>query len=134
VLFTFPSVQLDMKGPAGLVARGMPTWWSFDLLRRLALQPDEAASDDDVEARLTSGASVLMTKRRFEGMLQAGYPMWNHRTAVEITWTASSPERWGSCLPARLGVGRPVVVDLCALAAMGGVLLSLVVWKEARRR
>ena len=39
VLFTFPAVQMDMKGPAGIVARAMPTWWAFDLLRRVALAP-----------------------------------------------------------------------------------------------
>jgi len=134
VLFTFPSVQLDMKGPAGLVARVMPTWWSFDLLRRLALRPDENATDDEVDARLTRGGSALMTKRRFERMLQDGYPMWNHRSLVEVTWTASAPERWGAQLPERLGDRRPVMVDIGALGAIGVVLLAVVVGKESRRR
>ena len=55
VLFTFPAVQMDMKGPAGIVARAMPTWWGFDLLRRVALEPDDAVDDDAVEARLEAG-------------------------------------------------------------------------------
>ena len=54
VLFTFPAVQMDMKGPAGLVARAMPTWWAFDLLRRVALEPDEAM-DDDAHRRAARG-------------------------------------------------------------------------------
>ena len=43
VLFTIPAVQMDMKGPAGIVARAMPTWWAYDLLRRVALEPDAHA-------------------------------------------------------------------------------------------
>jgi len=112
----------------------MPTWWSFDLLRRLALRPAENAPADEADARLTRGGSALMTRRRFERMLQDGYPMWNHRSLVEVTWTASAPERWGARLPERLGDRRPVMVDIGALGAIGVVLLAVVVGKESRRR
>jgi ABC-type multidrug transport system ATPase subunit/pSer/pThr/pTyr-binding forkhead associated (FHA) protein len=134
VLFTFPAVQLDMRGPAGVVARAMPTWWSFDALRRLALRADEGESDDALDARLQSGRPALMTKARFERMLQDGYSMWNYRSRVEITWTASGPERWGAALPARLGHWRPLAVDLGALAAIGVGLFAAAVGKEWRRR
>ena len=134
VLFTFPSVQLDMKGPAGLVARVMPTWWSFDLLRRLALQPDENATHEALEARLAEGGGALMTKARFEKMLQEGYPMWNYRSSVEITWTASTPERWAAALPAGLGRGRTLAVDALALGAFAALLLAVAVRTESKRR
>ena len=37
VLFTSPAIHMDMKGPAGQVAHAMPTWWAYDLLRRLGV-------------------------------------------------------------------------------------------------
>jgi hypothetical protein len=119
VLFTIPSVQLDMKGPAGLVARAMPTWWGYDLLRRVALTPDEALDDDRMEAKLAAGGPVLMRKARFERMLQDGYSMFNYRGAVEMTWTASWPEE----LAAQLGT-RPARLDAAALAGFAGLLLA----------
>ncbi len=132
VLFTFPSVQLDMKGPAGLAARAMPTWWSYDLLRRIALAPDALSSDDEAESRLADGKLVLMTKSRFESMLREGFPMWNYRNSVEITWTASAPERWGAHLPEGLGYWRPAALDAAALLAMAIGLLILVVVGQVR--
>ncbi len=119
VLFTIPSVQLDMKGPAGLVARAMPTWWAYDLLRRVALAPDERLGDDAMEARLAAGGPVLMRKARFETMLQDGYSMFNYRGAVEMTWTASWPE----ALAGKLGA-TPAGVDAGALAGFAGLLLA----------
>jgi len=123
VLFTVPAVQMDMKGPAGLVARAMPTWWSFDLLRRVALAPDDRADDDAIEARLKAGRPVLMTKRRFESMLREGYLMFQYRGAIETTWTASLPEAIAARLPPRGGGGHPAAVDVLVLVAFAGGLL-----------
>ncbi len=119
VLFTIPSVQLDMKGPAGLVARAMPTWWAYDLLRRVALAPDQALDDDKLEEKLAAGGPVLMRKERFQTMLQDGYNMFNYRGAVEVTWTASWPE----ALAARMAGANPATVDAGALAGFAGLLL-----------
>ena len=119
VLFTIPSVQMDMKGPAGLIARAMPTWWGYDLLRRVALAPSEAMPHDAVEQRLEAGEPMLMTKKRFEAMLQEGYLMFNYRSAIEVTWTAALPERLAGFLPARLGSWRPALVDAAAPAGDG---------------
>jgi hypothetical protein len=130
VLFTFPAVQLDMKGPAGVVARGMPTWWSYDLLRRIALAPDAARADEAIDARLAAGEPTLLTRGRFESMLREGFPMWSYRSVVEITWTASAPERLGAALPEALGHWRPAVVDA---AALGGMSLALLVWTRRRQ-
>ena len=124
VLFTFPAVQMDMKGPAGVIARAMPTWWSFDLLRRVALAPYEAMDDDTLEAEIKAGRPVLMTRRRIESMLGAGYLILQHRGAIETTWTASLPERLGSALPARLREGRPAAADALVLAGIGAGLLA----------
>jgi hypothetical protein len=115
---------MDMKGPAGLVARAMPTWWAFDLFRRVALAPDDAAPHDALEERLRRNESVLMTKARFEAMLQEGYMMFNYRGAIETVWTASLPERLGRALPERLGRWRPVAVDVLALSGFAVVLLG----------
>jgi ABC transport system ATP-binding/permease protein len=120
VLFTIPSVQMDMKGPAGLIARAMPTWWSYDLLRRVALAPDQAQNDDAMEARLEGGGPALMRRARFESMLQDGYPMFNYRSVVELTWTASWPEE----LAAQAGWTHPAAVDAIALGAFGTLLLA----------
>jgi ABC transport system ATP-binding/permease protein len=125
VLFTVPAVQMDMKGPAGMVARAMPTWWSFDLLRRVALAPDNAADDDAIEARLKTGRPVLMTKRRFESMLREGYLMFQYRGGIETTWTASLPETIAARLPRRWGGGHPAAVDAIVLAFFAGALLLL---------
>jgi ABC-type multidrug transport system ATPase subunit len=124
VLFTSPSVQLDMHGPAGLVARAMPTWWSYDLLRRVALAPGDAVDDDGVEGQLKQGGPVLMTKERFERMLQDGYEMFRYRSAIEITWAASLPESLGEHLPARLGRWRAGAADALVLAGFGLALLA----------
>jgi ABC-type multidrug transport system ATPase subunit len=124
VLFTSPSVQMDMKGPAGLVARAMPTWWAYDLMRRVALAPDQSLDDDRVEEKLQAGGPVLMPKARFEHMLQDGYMMFNYRGAIEITWTASWPEALAGSLPARLGAARPAAVDALALSGFGFALLA----------
>jgi hypothetical protein len=133
VLFTFPAVQLDMKGPAGVIARAMPTWWSFDLLRRIALAPDEALGHDAIEARLAQGRTALMTRDRFEAMLREGYPMWNYRSAVEVTWAAAGPEQWGRALPKAWAGFRPIAVDVAALGFMGAALFAIAVRKETNR-
>jgi hypothetical protein len=134
VLFTFPAVQLDMKGPAGIIARGMPTWWAYDLLRRIAIAPDAAADDEAIEARLAAGESALLTRTRFESMLREGFPMWSYRSTVEITWTATGPERWGAALPEAWGAARPALVDTAALSGMGALLLALTVRRQSRAR
>ncbi len=120
VLFTIPAVQMDMKGPAGIIARAMPTWWSYDLLRRVALAPDEAMDDDAMAAKLDGGAPALMRRSRFEGMLQDGYSMFNYRSVVEMTWTSSWPEE----LAARAGWKHAASVDAAALAGFGILLLA----------
>lgn len=124
VLFTFPAVQMDMRGPAGLVARAMPTWWAYDLLRRVALFPDEALDDDALQQKLEAGGPALMTRARFERMLRDGYPMFNYRGAVELTWTAAWPEALGERLPAALGTRRAAAADALALAGFGALLLA----------
>ncbi|HEY8148801.1 MAG TPA: FHA domain-containing protein [Vicinamibacteria bacterium] len=124
VLFTFPAVQMDMKGPAGVIARAMPTWWSFDLLRRVALAPYESMDDDALEAQVESGRPVLMTRRRIESMLGAGYPILQHRGAIEATWTASLPEALARRLPARLGYWGPAAADALVLGALASGLLA----------
>ena len=124
VLFTFPAVQMDMKGPAGVIARAMPTWWSFDLLRRVALAPYEAVDDDALDAQIQSGRPVLMTRRRIESMLGAGYPILQHRGAIEATWTASLPEALARRLPARLGYWGPAAADALVLGALASALLA----------
>jgi ABC-type multidrug transport system ATPase subunit/pSer/pThr/pTyr-binding forkhead associated (FHA) protein len=125
VLFTFPAVQMDMKGPAGVIARAMPTWWSFDLLRRVALAPYEAMDDDALEAQIKAGQPVLMTRRRIESMLGAGYMILQHRGAIETTWTASLPERLGQPLPEGLGPRRALIVDLSVLVGFSLALFAL---------
>jgi ABC-type multidrug transport system ATPase subunit/pSer/pThr/pTyr-binding forkhead associated (FHA) protein len=125
VLFTIPAVHMDMRGPAGLVAKAMPTWWSFDLLRRLALAPDTAMPHDVIEKRLEAGETVLMTKQRFEEMFREGYPVLQHRSRIEVTWTASAPERLAERLPAALGRWRPVLLDTGLLCGLGLGLLAL---------
>jgi ABC-type multidrug transport system ATPase subunit/pSer/pThr/pTyr-binding forkhead associated (FHA) protein len=122
VLFTIPSVQMDMKGPAGLIARAMPTWWGYDLLRRVALAPGEAMAHEATEERLKAAEPTLMTKKRFEEMLGEGYLMFNYRSAIEVTWTAAFPERLAQALRV-----RPAIVDAAALLAMAAGLLALTV-------
>ncbi|HET7293560.1 MAG TPA: FHA domain-containing protein [Vicinamibacteria bacterium] len=133
VLFTFPAVQMDMKGPAGIVARAMPTWWAYDLLRRVALAPDSALDDDALEAKLEAGGPVLMTRARFEKMLREGYMMFNHRSAIEMTWTASWPEALGARLPAALGERRAALVDTTALLGFAGLLLAATAALQKRK-
>jgi ABC-type multidrug transport system ATPase subunit len=123
VLFTIPSVQMDMKGPAGIVARAMPTWWAYDLMRRVALAPDEALEDEAIDARLAAGRPVLMTKARVERMVQDGFMLFNYRGLIETTWVASLPERIGAALPGSEAV-RPALVDAGALAGFALVLLA----------
>jgi hypothetical protein len=125
VLFTFPAVQMDMKGPAGVIARAMPTWWSFDLLRRVALAPYEAMDDDALEAEIKAARPVLMTRRRIESMLGAGYLILQHRGAIETTWTASLPERLGAHLPEGLGSSRALLVDVSVLVGLALALFAL---------
>jgi len=57
-------------------------------------------------------------------MLRAGYPMFQYRGAIEVTWTASFPEALGERLPARLGPWRAGGADALVLAAMGAALLA----------
>ena len=132
VLFTIPAVQMDMKGPAGIVARAMPTWWTYDLLRRVALESDAHASDDAIDARLQEGGPVLMTRDRFEGMVQQGFLLFQHRGAIETTWTASLPDALGERLPARLGYWRAAAADALALAAFGLALLAAAIALQRR--
>lgn len=122
VLFTSPSVHMDMKGPAGYVARAMPTWWSFDLLRRIALEPDAALHDDSILARLGSGGRVLMSRDRFESMLREGYMLFQYRSGIETTWTAALPERLAGHVHDGPEFWRPALVDT---AALGGFALAL---------
>jgi ABC-type multidrug transport system ATPase subunit len=133
VLFTIPSVQLDMKGPAGLIARAMPTWWAYDLLRRVALAPELALDDDAIEGRLQAGRPVLMTKNRFEAMLQEGYPMFNYRGGIEVTWTASFPDKLGEHLPQALGRWRPALADTAALTLFGSAFLAATALLQKRK-
>jgi len=132
VLFTIPAVQMDMKGPAGMVARAMPTWWAYDLMRRVALAPDEAADGDAIEARLKAGGPVLVTKRRLESLVNDGYPMFQYRGAFETSWTASLPESLAERLPARLGHARTAVVDVLALLAFALALFAATVRLKRR--
>jgi ABC-type multidrug transport system ATPase subunit/pSer/pThr/pTyr-binding forkhead associated (FHA) protein len=132
VLFTTPAVQMDMKGPAGVVARAMPTWWAYDLLRRVSLAPDHHASDDAIEARLLAGDRVLMTRDRFESMAQEGYMLFRLRSGIELTWTASLPDALGERMPGRLGYWRPAAVDALVLAGFALALLSAAVALQAR--
>jgi ABC-type multidrug transport system ATPase subunit/predicted component of type VI protein secretion system len=132
VLFTFPAVQMDMKGPSGLVARAMPTWWAFDLLRRVALAPTDALDDDTLEARLKAGGPELMTRRRIESMLNEGYLILQHRGAIETTWTASLPDAIARRLPGALGRWGPAVADTLVLAAFGLGLLALAAAAQRR--
>ena len=80
--------------------------------------------DDALEAEIKAGRPVLMTRRRIESMLGAGYLILQHRGAIETTWTASLPERLGSALPARLREGRPAAADALVLAGIGAGLLA----------
>lgn len=132
VLFTVPAVQMDMKGPSGFVARAMPTWWAFDLLRRVALEPGDALEDDQIEEQLKARGPVLMTKRRLEGMLQEGYMMFNYRSAMEATWTASLPETLAERLPTSLGRWRPAAVDALALLAFATVFMTATAFLQRR--
>jgi ABC transport system ATP-binding/permease protein len=132
VLFTIPAVQMDMKGPAGIVARAMPTWWAYDLLRRVALESDAHASDEEIDARLQDSRPVLMTRDRFQAMVQQGYMLFQHRGAIETTWTASLPDALGRRLPAALGYWRPAVADALALLAFGLALLAAAIALQRR--
>ena len=132
VLFTIPAVQMDMKGPAGIVARAMPTWWAYDLLRRVAMEPDARASDEAIDARLQQGEPVLMTRDRFQEMVQKGYMLFLHRGSIETTWTASLPDALGRRLPAKLGYWRPAAGDALALLAFGLALLAAAVALQRR--
>jgi ABC-type multidrug transport system ATPase subunit len=132
VLFTIPAVQMDMKGPAGIVARAMPTWWAYDLLRRVALAPDTHQSDDAIDARLQGGGSALMTRDRFESMANQGYMLFRYRGGIELTWTASLPDALAARLPARLGYWRPAVADAIVLSAFALALLSAAIALQGR--
>jgi hypothetical protein len=123
---------MDMKGPAGIVARAMPTWWAFDLLRRVALEPDSFESDDALNARVEAGGPVLMTRDRLQSMVQQGYMLLQHRGAIETTWTASLPDALGRRFPARLGYWRPAVADALALAAFALALLAAAIALQRR--
>lgn len=109
VLFTVPAVHMDMAGPSGVVARLMPTWWSYDLLRRVALAPDDALGDEALEKKLEAGGPALVSKKRVDRMLEDGYMLFQYRNAFETTWTASPPER--------LWPGAPLRADALTLLA-----------------
>ena len=74
-----------------------------------------------------------MTRRRLEGMLNDGYPMFQYRGAFETTWTASLPEALAERLPARLGRRRPALIDVLVLAGFGAVLFAATVRLQRRR-
>jgi hypothetical protein len=80
--------------------------------------------DDALEGQMKSGRPVLMTRRRIESMLGAGYLILQHRGAIETTWTASLPEALARRLPARLGGWGPAVADALVLAALASALLA----------
>jgi ABC-type multidrug transport system ATPase subunit/pSer/pThr/pTyr-binding forkhead associated (FHA) protein len=131
VLFTSPAIQMDMKGPAGLVARAMPTWWGFDFLRRIALASDDALPNEEILKRLEAGGPVLMTKKRFESMLQDGYMMFNYRGAIETTWSAAFPE----ILAARVGLkarSPAAAMDALVLLSFAGGLLTATILSQKR--
>ena len=134
VLFTSPAVQMDMKGPSGLVARAMPSWWAYDLLRRVALEDHERIDDAALEKRLEQGEPTLLTRQRLEHMLQEGYPMFQYRGATEITWVASLPDRLAQRVPADAGYWRPAVVDAGVLGGFGALLLAVTVVLQRRVR
>jgi ABC-type multidrug transport system ATPase subunit len=131
VLFTIPSVQMDMKGPAGIVARAMPTWWAYDLMRRVALAPDEALNDEALDARLAAGRPVLMTRARVERMVQDGFMLFNYRGLIETTWVASLPERIAAALPGS-GPVKPALVDAGALGIFALALLAVAAVTQRR--
>ena len=110
----------------------MPTWWSFDLLRRVALEPYEALDDDALEAQIKSGRPVLMTRGRIESMLREGYPILQHRGAIETTWTASLPEALARPRPGRRRHWGPAAVDVLVLAALAGALLAVAALGQRR--
>jgi len=127
VLFTSPAVQMDMKGASGIVARAMPTWWSFDMMRRVALAPVQSIDDDALEAQLAEGGPVLMTRHRFQAMLSDGYMMFDYRDAIEVTWVASLPDALGERLPEALGRRRAAAVDVLVLLGLAAILLAATV-------
>jgi hypothetical protein len=110
----------------------MPTWWAYDLLRRVALAPDAHLSDDAIDARLRGGGSALMTRDRFESMANQGYMVFRYRGRLELTWTASLPDALAARLPARLGYWRPAAVDAMVLAAFALALLSAAIALQGR--
>jgi hypothetical protein len=110
----------------------MPTWWAFDLLRRVALEPDAHASDEAIDARLAAGDPVLMTRDRFQAMVQDGYMLFQRRASIETTWTASLPDALGRRLPERLGYWRPAAADALALASFAAALLAAAIALQRR--
>ncbi|MCM2256969.1 MAG: FHA domain-containing protein [Vicinamibacteria bacterium] len=118
VLFTSPAIHMDMKGPAGQVAHAMPTWWAYDLLRRIALEPSLALDDETLVQRLELGGPVLLDKARFERLVEEGWDVFRHRKAVEMTWVAAWPEQLGASLPAPERA-RARRVDVAALTLFG---------------
>ena len=102
----------------------LPTWWAFDLMRRVALAPGDALDDDQVEAGLKQERYTLLTKARLQRMLNQGYMLNQYRSQIEMTWTASLPDALAEALPERLGASRPAAVDLLALAGFGSLLLA----------
>jgi ABC-type multidrug transport system ATPase subunit len=131
VLFTSPAIQMDMKGPAGFVARAMPTWWGFDLLRRIALVPDDTLPDEAIMKRLEDGDLVLMTRSRFQSMLQEGYMLFNYRGGIETTWTAVFPERVAAGIGLR-GRSRAAAADALVLLLFSGALLAAAILLQKR--
>jgi len=75
---------------------------------------------------------VLMTKRRFERMVQHGYMLFNYRGVIETTWVASLPERIGGFLPERWGTLKPAVVDASALGVLAAALLAVAMFAQRR--
>jgi ABC-type multidrug transport system ATPase subunit/pSer/pThr/pTyr-binding forkhead associated (FHA) protein len=121
VLFTSPAIHMDMKGPAGQVAHAMPTWWAYDLLRRIALEPSLSLDDEALVQRLEQGGPVLLDKRRFERLVEEGWDVFRHRRAIEMTWVASWPETLGAGLPGAERE-RAVRIDVAVLLLFGLVL------------
>jgi hypothetical protein len=73
-----------------------------------------------------------MTRDRFQSMVQQGYMLFQHRAAIETTWTASLPDALGRRLPEGLGYWRPAAADALVLAAFGLALLAAAIAMQRR--
>jgi hypothetical protein len=58
--------------------------------------------------------------------------LFQHRGAIETTWTASLPDALAKRLPARLGYWGPAAVDALALGAFALALLAAAIALQRR--